>query len=254
MIQRPDTRLAAKLFASPNIEPRKGNVRPSILLLHYTGMASAASAIQWLATPAAKVSCHYVVDEAGEITQMVAEGMRAWHAGVAHWAGESDINSQSIGIEIQNPGHDLGYPDFPEAQIAAVIALSRDIVLRNSIPPQRVLAHSDVAPMRKIDPGEKFPWGQLAAAGVGFWPAHLPVPVDEADPGDPAGEGRAIDILDRLAAYGYGIDRSSEQRVQQHRAMIAAFQRHFRPARVDGRVDRSTIATLDILLEALPVS
>lgn len=254
MIERPDSQLATRLFPSPNIEPRKNGVRPSILVLHYTGMASAEGAIQWLATPAAKVSCHYVVDEAGRITQMVAESMRAWHAGVSYWAGETDLNSHSIGIEIQNPGHDLGYPDFPVAQIDAVIALCRDIVRRNAIPPRRILAHSDIAPTRKIDPGERFPWPGLAAAGVGLWPAELPVAVDPEDAGDRPGEGRAVVILDHLQAYGYGIDRTSETRHEQNGKVIAAFQRRFRPARVDGRADASTMRTIEILLGALPVS
>src|SRR5690606_8241728 len=155
------------------------------LVLHYTGMMSAPRAIAWLAEPASRVSCHYVIDEAGLITQMVAESARAWHAGVGSWAGETDINSASIGIEIQNPGHDLGYPDFPEAQMKAVIDLSQDIIARNGIPSTRVLAHSDVSPGRKIDPGEKFDWAGLHAAGVGHWVA--PAPVDESDFGVDAG-------------------------------------------------------------------
>ena len=129
------------------------------------------------------MSCHYAIDEAGRITQMVAEEMRAWHAGEAMWAGESDINSASIGIEIHNPGHEMGYPDFPEAQLEAVEALCKDIIARHGMRPERVLAHSDVAPTRKKDPGEKFPWARLARAGIGHWVEPQPVIAAEAGMG-----------------------------------------------------------------------
>ena len=180
---------------------------PSILLLHYTGVETAAKAIDWLTRAESKVSCHYAIDEAGCITQMVAEDMRAWHAGEAVWAGESDINSASIGIEIHNPGHEMGYPDFPEAQLAAVEALCRDIIARHGIRPERVLAHSDVAPTRKKDPGEKFPWARLARAGIGHWvePAagHRGRARHGHRRGRPAG-GRRADCC--CARYGYGIE------------------------------------------------
>ncbi|MGC2600401.1 MAG: N-acetylmuramoyl-L-alanine amidase, partial [Rhodomicrobium sp.] len=147
----PDSKLASRIFPSPNFGVREGGLKPSILLLHYTGMPSAEAAIHWLAVPESKVSCHYVADEAGTVTQMVPEAYRAWHAGLSHWKGSSDINSCSIGIEIHNPGHDGGYPDFPGAQMQAVEALCLDIVRRHGIAPQNLLAHSDVAPRRKID-------------------------------------------------------------------------------------------------------
>src|SRR5262249_28225969 len=150
---------------------------------------SAAGAIDWLSRAESKVSAHYVVDEAGRITQLVAEEMRAWHAGLACWAGETDINSVSIGIEIHNPGHDQGHPDFPDAQVERWIALAADIIGRHGIAPAGVLAHSDVAPVRKKDPGEKFPWARLAHAGIGHWvepePVHWPdkgIAVDAAGP------------------------------------------------------------------------
>jgi N-acetylmuramoyl-L-alanine amidase len=244
VIVRPDSRLVNALYGSPNIEARRPGMKPSILLLHYTGMRSAALAIDRLARPESKVSCHYVVDEEGKITQMVAERRRAWHAGQAVWAGESDINSASIGIEIQNPGHEDGYPDFPEAQIAAVIALGLDICERNGIAPARVLAHSDVAPHRKIDPGEKFPWSRLALADLGLW--IEPEPLAGADSGELSDESTVRAAQEALVAYGYGIEPSGGLD-QRTRHVIKAFQRHFRPARVDGILDRSTLVTLERL-------
>ena len=176
LMDKPDTALVGAVCPSANFEPRRRGAQPSILLLHYTGVASAAKAIDWLSRSESKVSAHYVIDDAGRITQLVAEAMRAWHAGLAAWAGETDINSASIGIEIHNPGHELGYPDFPEPQLAAVEALCRDIIARHAIRPERVLAHSDVAPTRKKDPGEKFPWARLARAGIGHWVTPEPSP------------------------------------------------------------------------------
>ena len=248
---KPDTALVGASRPSPNFEPRRGGVRPSILLLHYTGVASAGEAIDWLSRAESKVSAHYVVDEAGFITQLVAEEMRAWHAGLAVWAGESDINSASIGIEIQNSGHELGYPDFALSQLGAVEALSRDIIARHGLRPERVLAHSDVAPTRKKDPGEKFPWGRLARAGIGHWVA--PEPVNRADPGiarDAAGP-LVADVQSLLASYGYGVEPTGGFDPKTE-FVVTAFQRHFRPERVDGRIDQSTITTLERLIAALP--
>jgi N-acetylmuramoyl-L-alanine amidase len=182
---------------------------------------------------------------------MVGESERAWHAGVGTWHGDSDINSRSIGIEIHNPGHELGYPDFPSAQMQAVIALAHDIVRRSAIPPERVLAHSDIAPDRKIDPGEKFSWSYLAARGIGHWVA--PTPVSVRDPGEgPGSTAAAVGTAQRLlAAYGYGVPRTGMLDAPTT-AVVAAFQRHFRPERVDGRIDGSTLDTLARLVEALP--
>jgi len=247
----PDTPLVGAVCPSPNFEPRREGARPSILLLHYTGVASAATAIDWLSRAESKVSAHYVVDEAGRITQLVAEAMRAWHAGLAVWAGESDINSASIGIEIHNRGHELGYPDFPEPQLSAVEALCRDIIARHDVRPERVLAHSDVAPTRKKDPGEKFPWARLARAGIGHWVA--PEPLSRADPGiarDAAGPLVAA-VQSLLARYGYGIEATGGFDPKTE-FVVTAFQRHFRPERVDGRIDQSTVTTLERLFAALP--
>ncbi|MFK8250228.1 N-acetylmuramoyl-L-alanine amidase [Ancylobacter terrae] len=246
----PDSPLVADLIASPNHGERIGVAAPDMLVLHYTGMASTEEAIEWLADPARAVSAHYVVREDGRIVQMVAEARRAWHAGASSWAGATDINSLSIGIEIANPGHDHGYPDFPARQIEAVTALAKDIVTRRAIRPDRVLAHSDIAPDRKADPGEKFPWEKLAAFGVG----HL---VPEEPPTDGRyfmrGEhGQPIEALQAmLALYGYGVPITGTYcgRTEQ---VVTAFQRHFRRARVDGIADVSTLATLYRLIAARP--
>ncbi|HET7156669.1 MAG TPA: N-acetylmuramoyl-L-alanine amidase [Hyphomicrobiaceae bacterium] len=251
MIAKPDATLVAAVRPADNFEPRRGVGKPSILLLHYTGVETAAKAIEWLTCVESRVSCHYAIDEAGCITQMVAEDMRAWHAGEAVWDGESDINSASIGIEIHNPGHEMGYPDFPEVQLKAVEALCRDIIARQGIRPERVLAHSDVAPTRKKDPGEKFPWARFARAGIGHWVE--PQPVIAAEPGMGVGVAGPLvaDVQLLLRKYGYGIEGTGVVDSKTE-FVVTAFQRHFRPARVDGRVDQSTITTLERVIAALP--
>ncbi len=250
MSLKADSALVSELVESLNCEPRRCNA-PDMLLLHYTGLQSCAKAIDWLARPESKVSCHYVIDVDGRIVQMVSESMRAWHAGLSKWAGETDTNSRSIGIEIHNPGHDLGYPAFPEAQMGAVIALSKDIIARHAIRPERILAHSDVAPVRKMDPGEKFDWARLARAGIGHWVE--PAPVDKADRGMGIGYGGDLisELQELFARYGYDVEATGEFEEKTH-FVVKAFQRHFRPARVDGRIDQSTITTLENLLAALP--
>jgi N-acetylmuramoyl-L-alanine amidase len=248
VIARLDACVPAELHPSPNIEPRRNGARPDILLLHYTGMLSGAKAVAWLADPRSRVSCHYVVDDDGTITQMVAEAMRAWHAGAGSWEGRGDVNSRSIGIEIHNRGHDLGYADFPPVQMQAVTALCRDIIARHGIAPHRVLAHSDIAPDRKKDPGEKFDWAGLAAAGVGHWVEPASVTEAGVDP-DSAGIARAQRLL---ADYGYGIAVTGVAD-EATRNVVIAFQRHFRPARVDGVLDGSTIDMLERLSAARTV-
>ncbi len=251
VITSPDSPLVSALAPSPNIEPRLGGARPAILIMHYTGLETVERAIEVLSRPDCKVSCHYVIGVDGRIVQMVAESMRAWHAGVSSWQGETDINSASIGIEIQNPGHHLGYPDFPVEQMRAVITLSKDIIARNQIRPDMVLAHSDVAPRRKIDPGEKFDWSALALAGVGHWVE--PDPVDDSDAGLEAGcDGPEVEEARRLlSAYGYGI--AEDGPIDDDMIyVLRAFQLHFRPARVDSRLDHSTLATLRRLVERRP--
>jgi len=247
----PDSSIASDVIPSPNFgERNKGRV-PDMILLHYTGMPDVEGAIAQLCTAGTDVSAHYVVLEDGRIVQCVPESRRAWHAGVAWWAGEDDINSCSIGVEIVNRGHDWGYPDFPLRQIAAVIALCRGIMLRRNVPSHRVLAHSDVAPHRKKDPGEKFPWHSLANSGVGHWVTPAPIV---------RGEGLKLgvisdsvrDLQQALARYGYGIPISGKFDAATAE-VVTAFQRHFRPARVDGVADHSTLVTLQSLLASLPV-
>jgi N-acetylmuramoyl-L-alanine amidase len=240
----------AEIRVSPNFGPRRDGQRADMIILHYTGMEPGPSAEEWLCDPVSEVSSHYLVNEDGSVLQMVRESDRAWHAGRGSWRGRSDVNSFSIGIEVANPGHAYGYPDFTAAQIDTVIALCRDIAARHAIAPERVLAHSDTAPGRKIDPGEKFPWAGLHAAGVGHY----------VEP-SPTGGGRFLTVGERgepvealqsmLALYGYGVDISGSFDATTE-AVVAAFQRHFRPQRVDGVADRSTIDTLHRLLAALP--
>ncbi len=245
LIETPDSPLVARLAPSANHGARRDGLAPSILLLHYTGMGSAEGAIRWLADPKSEVSCHYVVLEDGTIVQMVAEARRAWHAGAGSWQGESDINSRSIGIEIVNGGHDFGLPDYPESQLRSVIALSRDIVRRRGIAAARVLAHSDIAPGRKNDPGEKFPWERLAAEGVGVMPTpgrgfRTVVTV--------ASGTAAIRALQRdLARIGYPIAATGAYDAET-RAVVIAFQRHFRRALVTGEADAGTRAMIAALL------
>ena len=240
----------AEIRVSPNFGPRRDGLRPDIIILHYTGMQTGPSAEAWLCDPVSEVSSHYLVYEDGSVVQMVRESDRAWHAGRGSWRGRADINSCSIGIEVVNPGHSYGYPDFAPVQVDAVIALCRDIIGRHSIVPERVLAHSDTAPGRKIDPGEKFPWAQLHAAGVGHYVEPSPIQggrfLTVGERGEPV---EALQSM--LALYGYGVEITGTFD-QTTEVVVAAFQRHFRPGRVDGVADRSTIETLHRLLAALP--
>ncbi len=244
---RPDSCVVAEVRPSPNHGERKGGIAPNMIVLHYTGMADNDAAIRQLCNPAAELSAHYVVLQDGHIIQLVAESRRAWHAGTSSWAGETDLNSCSIGIEIANPGHDHGYPDFPRRQIAAVIALCRSILTRHKIPAARVLAHSDIAPARKQDPGEKFPWRLLSDSGIGLW--VKPAPLAQAGPIFVLGEtDPTIEEMQKLLArWGYGVTASGYFDGTTRDA-IAAFQRHFRPERVDGVLDVSTLATLKALI------
>ena len=246
MITEADTILDVTLRPAVNFGERDAVLPVDILLLHYTGMKSSEAAIDWLCVEESGVSCHYVVNESGAITQLVSEKMRAWHAGMSSWQGQTDINSRSIGIEIVNPGHEHGYPAFPKQQIEAVCALSKDIVTRHDIPARNVLAHSDVAPARKRDPGEKFPWRTLAEAGVGLW-----LPEDaNTDPIMCQGENSesVAGIKSWLVAYGYDLEINGEFD-EELALVVRAFQRHFRPSTVSGVLDIGTCNTIESLLK-----
>ena len=238
---RPDSRLVTDVVASPNFGDRRGKTIDA-LILHYTGMATGAVALARLADAASGVSCHYLVWEDGRITQLVAEAARAWHAGLGTWSGDTDINSLSLGIEIVNAGHPGGCPPYPAPQIEAVTALCRDLCKRHAIPAHRVLGHSDVAPARKTDPGEWFPWFALAAAGVGCF-VELPRGSSE-DGSIPPG---ARELQRRLRTFGYGCPETGVFDTDTS-CVIEAFQRHFRPARVDGIADAETVDVLEALL------
>lgn len=213
---------------SPNYNERQRSI--SMLVLHYTGMETASAALDRLCDACAEVSAHYVVDEAGVVWSLVPEECRAWHAGAAFWRGETDVNSASIGIEIVNPGHEFGYRPFPEAQMRAVEALAAETVARHAIPAWNVVGHSDVAPRRKQDPGELFDWPRLARAGVGLFPvaAAAPSTNPEAD----------------LARIGYETEDLA--------ATVTAFQRRFRPGRLDGVPDAETRAMIAAVAALVP--
>lgn len=246
---RPDYPGVAAVYPSPNHDERGGGMRPDIVILHYTGMESAAAALDRLRDPVAKVSSHYLVLENGRVLQLVPEVRRAWHAGAGAWAGDTDINTRSLGIEIVNGGHEHGLPPYPNAQIAAVAELTHDVGARWGIPSRRILAHSDIAPDRKEDPGEHFPWGLLHKLGVGRWVRPEPLGPDEAPLGLGA-EGDAVSDL-QAAFARLGFDLPATGRFEARTAsVVTAFQRHYRPERVDGVADRSTRETLRRLLAA----
>jgi N-acetylmuramoyl-L-alanine amidase len=215
---------------SPNHDRRGAPPRIDMLVLHYTGMRSAAAALDRLCNPAARVSAHYVVSEDGIVWRLVPEARRAFHAGLSCWRRERDLNFVSIGIEIVNPGHEWGYRPFPEAQMGAVECLCRDILSRHPIPPHRVVGHSDIAPDRKTDPGELFDWRRLARAGIGIWP--------EPSRGEPDAAFDPARAVADLGAIGYCTAPAVEEPV------VAAFQRRFRSTRVDGVIDGETAERL----------
>jgi N-acetylmuramoyl-L-alanine amidase len=215
---------------SPNHDERPADTPVDTLILHYTGMKTGAEAIARLREPASRVSAHYVVEEDGAVFRLVPEERRAWHAGVSHWRGHSLLNGRSIGIEIVNPGHEWGYRPFPALQMAAVCDLCLGILARHPVPARNVVAHSDVAPDRKEDPGELFDWEGLAANGVGLWPA-----------GQGPAEG---DPLTLLGAIGYRTDLPLP-------VLLRAFQRRWRPARVDGIADAETLGRLNAVAAAV---
>ena len=237
---------AAIDLPSPNRDDRPADAAPvDTLVLHYTGMVSAEAALERLTAPEAKVSAHWCIGEDGTLWRLVPEEQRAWHAGLSEWRGRRSVNDVSIGIELVNPGHEHGYRPFPPAQMDALLDLARAIVARHAIDPCNVVAHSDIAPERRQDPGELFDWARLAEAGIGLWPESVAAPV---------GEGRALRRGDRgaavrrrqerLRAVGYGLATDADFDTSTA-AVVRAFQRHFRQARVDGVIDAGTDAVLD---------
>jgi N-acetylmuramoyl-L-alanine amidase len=244
---------------SPNFDARTRPVE--LVVLHYTGMQSLEIALDRLTDPApmagrypgpwqpadvppdqplGRVSAHYVVAEDGRVFALVDEANRAWHAGQSHWAGEGDVNSRSIGIEIANGGHDFGLPPYPEAQIAAVIALVGDICARHKLGPHRVVGHSDIAPARKADPGEHFPWDRLAGAGLALASLRSEAPLASTLAAEGAeGEG-VLAAQEHLAAIGYALAQNGLFDSQMT-AIVTAFQRRYRPMKVDGALDQQTV-------------
>ncbi|MBC2885947.1 N-acetylmuramoyl-L-alanine amidase [Ochrobactrum sp. CM-21-5] len=247
-LEKPDYP-GASLDPSPNFGPRRDGKTPGFLILHYTGLATAQEALDILKSPEREVSAHYLVHEDGRVVQMVSEKARAWHAGKSFWKGETDINSASVGIEIVNPGDLEGYPPFKDKQIDAVIDLCRSICGRHEIRPENVLAHSDIAPARKTDPGHNFPWKRLHEAGIGHF--IEPTPIRGGRFLARGEQGQPVEALQSmLALYGYGIDISGVFDEDTETA-VKAFQRHFRPQNVDGVADVSTIDTLYRLIFSL---
>jgi N-acetylmuramoyl-L-alanine amidase len=234
--------LAIKDLPSPNFGPRRavdGAVGVRHIVMHYTGMKSCRSALDRLCGENNQVSAHYVVDEDGSVYRLVVEEMRAWHAGVAFWHGVRDLNSTSVGIEIVNPGHEYGYRAFPDAQIDAVITLAGEIMNRHGIAPCDVLGHSDIAPGRKTDPGELFPWQRLAEEGIGAWPEDTTIVPGHVD---------LNGALRRLSDIGYAVPLTPElgsDILNPDSAVtdvIKAFQGHFYKSRIDGFLDAETAA------------
>jgi N-acetylmuramoyl-L-alanine amidase len=229
---------------SPNHDSR-GEQAVDTLVLHYTDMLSAENAIARLCEAEAKVSAHYVVSEQGEITQLVDEANRAWHAGESHWRGNNNINARSIGIEIANRGHSHDYPDFPPEQMQAVLALCQAILARHAIPERNVVGHSDIAFLRKQDPGEKFDWAWLAKNGVGLFPFGAgKLTGNELQRGDTG--TTVMRLQTSLANWGYGLKLDGEYGLKTEQCVIA-FQRHYRPANIDGVWDNECAGLLAAL-------
>lgn len=219
---------------SPNFDDRKDGMI-DMLVLHYTDMTSTMAAVEHLCKPESKVSAHYVVGEDGEIFQLVDEDKRAWHAGESFWRGHSSVNGRSIGIEIANPGHSNGYRAFPEVQMQSVIDLCHDIIARHHIPERNVVGHSDVAFLRKMDPGELFDWPRLARAAIGVFPfGAKPMMGSELQRGDNG--KKVIRLQTSLSNWGYGLKLDGVYGPKTEQCVIA-FQRHFRPGNCDGKWD-----------------
>ena len=228
---------------SPNWDERPADAGPvDTLVLHYTGMVSAEAALARMTDARARVSAHWCVGEDGTLWRLVPEECRAWHAGRSEWRGRRSVNDRSIGIELVNPGHEHGYRPFPPAQMDALVDLARAIVARHPIEARNVVAHSDIAPARRQDPGELFDWARLAQAGIGLWPGEGAAPdVAAFRQGD---SGAAVrQQQERLHAVGYGLATDGDFG-SATAAVVRAFQRHYRQTRVDGVIDGGTVAAL----------
>jgi N-acetylmuramoyl-L-alanine amidase len=232
--------VSVRELPSPNHDERPTGIPVDTLILHYTGMKSAQAALDRLRDPEARVSSHYVVDEDGTVFGLVPEQRRAWHAGISHWRGHKTLNDRSVGIEIVNPGHEWGYQDFPVLQLSAVCDLCLEILSRHPIPQRNVVAHSDVAPDRKEDPGEKFDWEGFARNGVGLWPEGCP----DLGTGDAVRDAASLrDVRRALAEIGY--DVAPEGALDPALStVLRAFQRHWRPEAVTGQADAGTLGRL----------
>jgi N-acetylmuramoyl-L-alanine amidase len=230
--------LRIRELPSPNHDDRPADTPIDVLILHYTGMQSAQDAIDRLRDPVSRVSSHYVVDEDGSVLRLVPEARRAWHAGVSYWRGHNELNARSIGIEVVNPGHEWGYRDFPALQMAVVCDLCLGILLRHPIPARNVVAHSDVAPDRKEDPGEKFDWRGLAQNGVGLWPDNIP---DLGTTGAVHDTAALHDVRAGLAEIGYRVAPEGAFDLALA-TVLRAFQRHWRPETITGQPDAGTLA------------
>ncbi len=221
-------------FPSPNTGPRPAGVRPQYVILHYTGMLTCEAALQRLCDEQAKVSCHLLIDEDGLVYRLVADHLRAWHAGVSYWRGERDLNSLSIGIELVNPGHEHGYRSFPDPQVQSLCTVLSALMDRHGIPPTGVLGHSDIAPLRKEDPGELFPWAVLAAQGLAVAPPEtLPLPT---------GPGDDVDL--RAAARAVGFEAPEDIPEAQHLAIRTAAQRRLTPQEVGQQTSPTLLARM----------
>lgn len=216
---------------SPNHDERPAGAPVDMLVIHYTGMRSFAAALDRLTDPMAKVSAHYAIGRDGTVYRMVAEDRRAWHAGVSSWRGHTDINGRSIGVELENKGHEYGYEDFTDAQMSALISLCEEILARHPIPSRNVVGHSDVAPTRKEDPGEKFDWARMAAAGIGLWP-----------------ETTSLDFALTKSDFPYGLMKFGYD-LTDETSVFRAFHRHFRPVDVDGPINDASLMALEQLLQ-----
>ncbi|MFC4347987.1 N-acetylmuramoyl-L-alanine amidase [Kordiimonas lipolytica] len=237
---------------SPNWNERPEGMAPDMVVLHYTGMRTGAEALDRLCDPAAQVSAHYLIEEDGRIFRLVDEEKRAWHAGVSYWQGRENLNHNSIGIELVNPGHEFGYREFPDSQISSLLALLSDIKTRHTVPMAHFVGHSDIAPDRKADPGELFPWKCLAEKGFGLWSdvagGETEMIARQGDRGD-----IVSNLNKQLGIVGYhqddtgSFDDATESKVR-------AFQAHWRPETVSGCFDKGTAARLADIVSQIHIN